>query len=440
MNATLTYEELLAENQRLREQLEEATETIHAIRTGQVDALVVTGDDGHELYTLKTADQTYRVFIETMNEGAVTLSAGGLIVYGNSMFATMVGLPLSQVIGLSFDNFVAAQSLSAYQQLVEMGWTDKHRVEMTLCDHTDHAIPCLLSVTALELDEGPSLSVIITDLTSQKETQQLLSLNNEQLKLANRALEISNNALNLSNDNLQQFAYVASHDLQEPLRKIRSFGELLKADYGANLGDEGHDLITRMNAAAARMTLLIKDLLDYSRLTMQQVPFKPVSLDSLLTDVLDDLSVSVAEWGAVIDRADLPVVQGDKVQLRQLFQNLLSNALKFHRTDVSPHIRVSARRVVITDLPAAVQNTIPPSSVANQVFHEISVADNGIGFDEKYLDRIFQVFQRLHGRRIYPGSGVGLAICRKVANNHRGELTAESKPGVGSTFKLFLPA
>lgn len=438
MNPTLTYDELLAENRRLREQLEEATETIHAIRTGQVDALVVSGDDGHELYTLKTADQTYRVFIETMNEGAVTLSAGGLIVYGNSMFASMVGLPLSQVIGLSFDRFVAPDSLPAYQQLVQMGWSDKYRVELTLRNHADQAIPCLLSVTALTLDGGLSLSVIITDLTSQKESQELLSFNNEQLKLANRALEVSNNALNLSNDNLQQFAYVASHDLQEPLRKIRSFGDLLKADYGANLGDEGYDLITRMNAAATRMTLLIKDLLDYSRLTMQQMPFGSVPLNTLLADVLDDLSVAVAERGAVVECTDLPVVTGDKVQLRQLFQNLLSNALKFHRPGITPRIQVSARRLPVAELPTSVQNTIPHST--KQVFHEISVADNGIGFDEKYLDRIFQVFQRLHGRQHYPGSGVGLAICRKVANNHRGELTAESQPGQGSTFKLYLPA
>ncbi|RYF62374.1 MAG: PAS domain-containing sensor histidine kinase, partial [Cytophagaceae bacterium] len=310
--------------------------------------------------------------------------------------------------------------------------------ELSLIDNTGNRVPCLLSVTALELDEGTSLSVIVTDLTAQKETQQLLSQNNDRLEKSNTALEISNNALNMSNDNLQQFAYVASHDLQEPLRKIQSFGDLLKTKYGPELGTEGLDMINRMGSAATRMSLLIRDLLNYSRLTTQQAPFETVRLDRLLIDVIDDLSIAVSESGALIESDDLPAVQGDAAQLQQLFLNLLSNALKFRRPDVTPSIRISARQVTASAIPAS--SLASPSDLSlNLSYHEIRVVDNGIGFDEKYVDRIFQVFQRLHGKTNYPGSGVGLAICRKVVFNHRGGLTAHSKPGEGATFVVYLP-
>jgi PAS domain S-box-containing protein len=439
MSEVQTYEQLLAENERLRVQLEEATETIQAIRTGQIDALVVEGEEGHELYTLKTADTTYRVIIETMNEGAVTLATSGLIVYSNSTFALLVGKPLSQVTGLSFYSFVSADNLQQCQSLFAEDQIANRKEEISLIDSNGTRIPCLLSVTTLELDEGTSLSVIVTDLTSQKEAQQQLRQNNDRLEKSNVALEISNHALNLSNDNLEQFAYVASHDLQEPLRKIQSFGELLTVHYGHNLDDEGLNIIHRMSAAATRMSLLIKDLLNYSRLTTQQTPFKKVDLNLLLTDILDDLSVAVSESGVVIERENLPVINGDSAQLQQLFMNLLSNALKFRHPDITPHIRVSARRLLATDIPPSALAT-PADSSPNRPFHQISITDNGIGFDEKYTDRIFQVFQRLHGKAQYPGSGVGLAICRKVVLNHRGGLTAQSKPGEGATFIIYLPA
>ena len=220
MTGPPTYAELLAENELLRNQLAETTETITAIRSGQVDALVVEGEQGYELYTLKTADQTYRVFIETMNEGAVTLNRNGLILYANSMFATMVSLPLSKVIGLSFSTFVASESQALFSQLFDEGWIQNHKLELALTG-SNRQLACLLSVTALDLDDGRCLSVVLTDLTDQIEHQRQLTENNERLQKAISALEVSNLVLNRSNENLQEFTYVASHDLQEPLRKIQ---------------------------------------------------------------------------------------------------------------------------------------------------------------------------------------------------------------------------
>ena len=265
-----------------------------------------------------------------------------------------------------------------------------------------------------------------------------------ELKRQQQALEVLNMELRRSNDNLQQFAYIASHDLQEPLRKIQSFGDMLDANYADVLDANGRDMIGRMQKAAERMSGLIRDLLSYSRVSTERKPFEPVSLAQLLTWVRDDLMVAMQESGAVIEWSDLPVVSGDSTQLHQLFQNLLSNAVKFRVAGVPPRVSVTYRVVFSAALPSSVVGTalaVPTTDDGKAIdrFYEINVTDNGIGFDEKYLDRIFQVFQRLHGKANYAGTGVGLAICRKVAENHRGAITASSQTGAGATFSVYLP-
>ncbi|MVM36362.1 PAS domain-containing protein, partial [Spirosoma sp. HMF4905] len=249
----------------------------------------------------------------------------------------------------------------------------------------------------------------------------------------------ANAELNRSNQNLQQFAYVASHDLQEPLRKILSFGYLLKDQYGPQLG-EGITYLERMQAAASRMSVLIKDLLTFSRITTQQEARTPVSLTQVVTTILTDLELRIQETDALVLVETLPDIQGDRSQLEQLFQNLLSNALKFRRVDESgvalpPQIHIRAQLIEATKLPASVKPTMVAKS-----YHHIEVADNGIGFDEKYLDRIFQVFQRLHGRSEFTGTGIGLAICEKIVINHGGAITACSQVGQGAIFSVYLPA
>jgi PAS domain S-box-containing protein len=433
MNGAKTYEQLVAENEQLRWQLDEATETLQAIRTGQIDALVVQGADGHSLYTLKTADQTYRLFIETMNEGAVTLDKNGLILYCNSAFASMIDMPLSKVMGVLFDNLIASHSTDAFASLLHTGQLADQKLELTLNGNADRQVPCLLSMTTLPIDGDVYIILIITDLTQQKETQQLLKVNNDQLEQTNVALASSNQALNRSNHSLQQFAYVASHDLQEPLRKIQSFGDLIKTQYADQLG-EGVNYLERMQVAASRMSILIKDLLAFSRLSTQQEEAIPIHLSQVIEPVLSDLELAIDESEAVIETGSLPIVQGDSSQLGQLFQNLISNALKFRQPDVPPRIQISAQLVPATDLPLSVK----PIRQA-LAYHRIDVLDNGIGFEQKYVDRIFQVFQRLNGRSQYPGTGIGLAICEKVVANHGGAITASSQPGQGALFSVYLP-
>jgi PAS domain S-box-containing protein len=251
-------------------------------------------------------------------------------------------------------------------------------------------------------------------------------------KRAEDELKASAARLVQSNRELQDFASVASHDLQEPLRKIQAFGDRLKTKCAAELTDEGRDYLGRMQNAAGRMQTLINDLLTFSRVTTKTRPFTPVDLDQVAHEVLSDLEVRLAEGGGRVEITGLPNVDADPLQMRQLFQNLVGNALKFRRPEEPPVVRVSAE--VVPSCEARAQLTVPAAEACR-----IAISDNGIGFDEKYLDRIFTVFQRLHGRDAYEGNGVGLAVCRRIAERHGGSITAESAPGRGATFIVTLP-
>ncbi|QMW01785.1 sensor histidine kinase [Spirosoma foliorum] len=254
-----------------------------------------------------------------------------------------------------------------------------------------------------------------------------------QVQARTRELQESVQDLKRSNENLQQFAYIASHDLQEPLRKIQSFGDILLTKRADDLGEDV-DFLMRMQSAANRMSTLIKDLLAYSRISTRQEAASPVSLNQVVASVLQDLEMTIREANAQIDVDVLPIVQGDRRQLEQLMQNLLSNALKFRRVDVPPHIKVSTRTIAVGELPSSIKPTRKTA-----MYHRIEVTDNGIGFDEKYLDRVFQVFQRLHTKSEFSGTGIGLAICEKVAANHGGAITAVSQLGQGTTFQIYMP-
>ncbi|KAA6440983.1 PAS domain S-box protein [Dyadobacter flavalbus] len=270
---------------------------------------------------------------------------------------------------------------------------------------------------------------------------QVLAQANVQLEQANTKVSVANEQLQLfvkdltrSNNNLQQFAYIASHDLQEPLRKIQSLSTLLGVRLGDKLGDGGKDLLNRINKSGAQMSTLIQDLLSYSQIGSHQQDFGLVSLNMVMGNTLESLSVSIKERGAQIVVDDLPIIHGDASQLTQLFQNLVSNGLKFTPSDQVPQIHIQYFKRLLDELPAEVR----PNRSAS-FYHQISVSDKGIGFDVKYLDRIFQVFQRLHGKREYPGTGVGLAIVQQVIENHGGGITASSIPGAGTTFCVYFP-
>jgi PAS domain S-box-containing protein len=310
-----------------------------------------------------------------------------------------------------------------------------------------HGNPVTMVGTAQDVTEQRKIQHAL-EIQVQQRTEELESANeelaagNEELAAINEEFQFINDELNRtnallasSNDNLQQFAYVASHDLQEPLRKVQSFGDLLMSRYGQQLGS-GQDLVRRMQEAANRMSTLIQDLLIFSRVSSADpAATVVVRLDQVIESVLGDLELIIQELGARITIDRLPQVTGDQVQLSQLFQNLLSNALKFQNAGATPIVRISYARITNNDLPVTSKTIISSPN-----YHRIDVVDNGIGFDIAYTERIFQVFQRLHGRSEYAGTGIGLAICEKVVLNHGGAILAASTVGQGSTFTVILPS
>jgi PAS domain S-box-containing protein len=263
------------------------------------------------------------------------------------------------------------------------------------------------------------------DITERKRAEEALQNSEEKLRRFATQLERSNREL-------QDFAYVASHDLQEPLRKIVVFGERLREKCGGNLDAEAGDCLERMQKAASRMQNLINELLTFSRVTTKARPFEPVDLAKVADDVMSDLEGRIELVKGRVEVGTLPVIDAEALQMRQLLQNLIGNALKFHRPDFPPVVKVGAQ--IVSGRPPQAEPGAPVEKLCR-----LTVSDNGIGFDEKYLDRIFNVFQRLHSRSEYEGTGMGLAIARKIAVFHRGDITAKSKPGLGATFIVTLP-
>jgi PAS domain S-box-containing protein len=355
-----------------------------------------------------TAARAAREILETMADALFVLDAEGCIRVINGAVRTLLGYSSSDLLGRSIDTLeVMGGDATISRTLRELSRRGAIRDQHRLLRHKDgHAIDVSISISPVsEVNVQEGAVVIARDIRERKRAE-------EELHSAMRRLEASNREL-------EDFAYVASHDLQEPLRKIQAFGDRLKAKHAAELDAQARDYIERMQAAAKRMQILINDLLSFSRVTTKAQPFVPVDLGVVAHEVAHDLELRAHDAGGEIVIGALPSIDADPLQMRQLLQNLASNALKFHRQGVPPRVEIYG------------------DAFDGRV--QIVVADNGIGFDEKYADRIFTMFERLHGRGTYEGTGIGLAICRKIAERHGGEIAARSTPGEGSTFVVTLP-
>lgn len=268
----------------------------------------------------------------------------------------------------------------------------------------------IMMLNARLVSQGPDVPRIILlaieDVTVRRLAEQKLLAQHAELQRSNAALD--------------EFASVASHDLQEPLRKILTFGERLNSSAGEALNAESRHELLRMMDAAARMRVLITDVLRYAQVSARAGVFGPTDLTRVVQDVIVDLESSIAEAGATVSVETLPVIDADPIQLRQLFQNLVGNAIKYRHHERALVIRFS----------------ITPDSTPGCI---VQVADNGIGFSTHHGERIFKMFERLHGREKYEGSGIGLAICRKIVERHQGTISATGTPGVGATFTISLP-
>lgn len=355
---------------------------------------------------LQKLQQLYGMILNSAGEGICGLDVEGRTTFVNPAVARMTGLPVEELIGRHESDifFASFGNGEGNGSSCDLGEEYLYRQDGT-------RFPVEFVRTPIEENGRVVGSVLVfKDITERKRVEETLSHKNAELAR--------------SNSELEQFAFVASHDLQEPLRKIQAFGDRLKGKCQGALPPDALDYLERMHNAAARMRTLIDDLLTFSRVIRSSEPFVPVDLGTVTREVLGDLELRIEKTGATIQTGPMPTIEADPTQMRQLLQNLISNALKFQAPGAKPIIEIASRTV---------------ATPSGKEYCEITVKDNGIGFEEKYLERIFAVFQRLHGRTEYEGTGVGLAVCRRIADRHGGSITARSQPGEGATFIITLP-
>ena len=361
----------------------------------------------------------YESILNSAGEGIYGLDAQGRTTFVNPAAAKITGWKVEELAGkLESEVFQHLTGGSGGSGAIQEAVGDQ-APDQVFFRRDGSSFPVEYMRTPIkEKDKIVGAVVIFKDITERKRAEENLS---------RKAAELAR-----SNAELEQFAYVASHDLQEPLRKIQAFGDRLKTKCDAVNLQEGRDYLDRMQSAAARMQALINDLLTFSRVISSQQPFVEVDLNTVIKGVLSDLEVRIEQNKAVLKVGELPSIEADPLQMRQLFQNLISNALKFQPGGQQPSLEINAEIIK-----GQFAGTPEEDPYAEQC--QITIRDNGIGFEEKYLDKIFAVFQRLHGRNEFEGTGVGLAVCRRITDRHGGVITAKSQLGQGATFIVTVP-
>jgi PAS domain S-box-containing protein len=352
---------------------------------------------------LQKLQQRYELILNSAGEGICGLDLERKAAFVNPAASKITGWPISELIGKTEEQI--------FGRLPAPGNGGRNCGEMVFHRKDGRCVPVEYEKTPIQ-ENGRELGAVLVfkDISQRKGVEDAI---------AQKAAELAR-----SNAELEQFAFVASHDLQEPLRKIQAFGDRLKVKINGEMTPEAQDYLDRMQNAAARMRTLINDLLTFSRVIRRSDPFISVDLGTVIKGVLGDLEMSLEKSGGRVEVGDLPLLEADPLQMHQLFLNLVGNALKFQPAGGKPVVKISSRIF---------------ASLAGEPLCEILVEDNGIGFEEKYLEKMFAVFQRLHGRSEYEGTGVGLAVCRRITDRHHGTVTARSQLGQGATFIVTLP-
>jgi two-component system sensor kinase FixL len=376
--------------------------------------------------SLAEAHARKHAILESSLDPIITIDHEGVITEFNRAAEQTFGYSRNKIIGTKPSDVLFPASMDpSHKDRIERylsageGSMLGKRAEVEVVRANGETFPAELAMT-ISMEQGAAvMSFYVRDISARKKAEA------EQARYAAE--------LERSNQELEQFAYVASHDLQEPLRKIRTFSDRLLLKQAERLDDDGRECLERMQSAATRMQSLIDGLLTLSRVTTRGHNFDVVDLSQIAAEVVSDLDQQIERLQAVVEVGKLPTIQADPMQMRQLIQNLIGNALKYHREGVPPVVNVSARYVHGPESRKAGQS--PKDEQCRLV-----VEDNGVGFDEKYAERIFGIFQRLFPRDVYEGTGIGLAICRRIAERHGGTITAHSVPDQGSSFEVLLPA
>lgn len=359
---------------------------------------------------LRVSEEENRTTFEQAAVGIAYLAPDGHWLRANQRLCEILGRREEELAGTLYHDLTHPQDQgleAAHLKALLAGETCSYRMEKRCLRQDDSPVWVLVSMSLVHDShhEPRHLIAVVEDINARRRAEERLSRLNEELRR--------------SNEELQQFAYVASHDLQEPLRMVSSYTQLIQEVYGEQLDEEAHKWIHYAVDGANRMQRLIEDLLSYSRVATRGREFERVDSHAALGQALANLQQTIQENDAMVTNSDLPEVTADPLQLVQLFQNLVGNAIKY-RSEISPHVHVSAAR--------------------KEHLWEFSVSDNGIGIDPKFQERVFVIFQRLHTRREYPGTGIGLAICRRIVERHGGTIWFESEPDHGTTFRFTLLA
>jgi len=423
-----TIEDLLPVIEGLKTQLAEAQEAIDAIKSGSVDAFAMKMDGKPEVFTLQSLDYAYRMLIEKFSEGALNLTQDGLIVYSNSYFSELVNMPNEKVTGSNILDYISPETQGKFREHFNLALRGGSKTEITLSVNNKD-IPVYISLTSLQ-PQLDNIGMIVTDLTEKKCNEQRIINYTETLRVKNLELEHLNKSLD-------QFASIASHDLQEPLRKIKVFTSLIQKRFTNDLPDDAKELVDKIKNSAERMSLLIKDVLNFSRIVHTENMFVKTDLNQVLDDTLKDFDLLILEKKAIVRKDHLPVVEAIPLQINQLFYNLVGNALKFSKTGICPAITISSR----TLLPAETEKECNLKFNLNRQlsYAEISFKDNGIGFNQQFAGQIFLIFERLNNQQQYSGTGIGLALCQKITEHHQGGIHAQSEEDNGAIFHVLLP-
>ncbi len=396
-----------------------------------------------QITVLENEEERQRTILETSAEGIIVTDAEGRIEEFNPAAEHIFGCKAENVVGCKVGSMIQADIIAMTEKATQSKRVPGVESVGTRRDGTK--VPLYILWSTFEWSGEPKITIFTEDISGRKEAEEAreqlfreleeerASLRDLSLTLEARVrertadLERLNRELEISNRELREIANVASHDLQEPLRKLRSFADLLESEYGEVLDEEGRFYAQRIFGLSERMSRLINDLLAFSRVTSKSIPYEKVDLGDVAREVVSRLEGTLKEKGGAVHFESLPEVEADPLQMQELFEKLIENALSYRRPDVAPRVQIRG----------SIQNDAVDNS--NGTICVLEFEDNGMGFDEKYAGRIFAPFERLHKRQSTHSMGMGLTICRRIADHHRGAITARSTPGKGSTFVVTLP-
>lgn len=409
-----------AELAEVRAQLRELQQTIEAIRTGGVDSLIVGPPGQEQVYALATADRSYRLIVEAMNEGAATVSTGGVILDANPRLGSMTGQNAAELIGTPVLDLIPAAHRPAFARLLDVGAGDSTRGEVDLTGSGGTTVPVLLAVSGFDLDGMFLRCLVLSDLTAQREAEAEVRVLTAELeaRVKQRTAELER-----SNKNLQAFTYSVAHDLSTPLRGLSGFSEVLLEEYGEVLGETGRGYAERIQAASERMAAVIDDLLSLSHVSRADLNLVPVDLSAEAVAIADGLRSRDPGRRVSFAIQDGVWVTADRILIRAVLEHLIENAWKF-----------TARRD-----DATIEFATTTDDEATVCCY---VRDNGVGFDPAYVGKLFQPFQRLHTAGEFPdtGTGIGLVSVQRIIERHGGRTWAQGAVDGGATFYFTLGA